>query len=184
MTQPREIPILRNGDQVRAILAGATQMRVPCKTQPETYEGESGLQFELPGWHGSLGADRFAREFGPFGAPGDVLYCKETWACTNDYDGNILLDGRKALYRADDPNQTSSIIPSRWRSSVHMPKAVARTWLRVTRVWVEQVQSISEADAITEGVEDEVWDSTYGKKHPWSANPWVFGCEFERIDKC
>lgn len=39
-----------------------------------------------------------------------------------------------------------------WKSPLHMPKWAARTWLEVTGVRAERLQSITEADAIAEGV--------------------------------
>lgn len=29
----------------------------------------------------------------------------------------------------------------------------------------------------------DLWNSLYGKKHPWESNPWVWACEFERIER-
>ena len=78
--------------------------------------------------------------------------------------------------------------------------------IKIVRVWVERVQDISSYDARAEGVytshcanspgcgasdcsscrpkhqiEDfqELWDSIYSEKAPWSSNPWVWCCEFE-----
>jgi hypothetical protein len=42
--------------------------------------------------------------------------------------------------------------PTRWRSSVYMPKACARAWLRITDIRVERLQDISVEDAIAEGI--------------------------------
>ena len=52
------------------------------------------------------------------------------------------------IYRADGIE-----IPSNWRPSIHMPKWAARLWLRNMGVRVERVQSITEEDAIAEGIE-------------------------------
>lgn len=80
----KEHPILFSDEMVRAILDGRkTQTRRPLKTQPETYMGETGLQFELPGWHGSLGAEKFVEHSSPFGVPGDTLWVRECWMPKN-----------------------------------------------------------------------------------------------------
>ena len=77
-----------------------------------------------------------------------------------------------------------------------MPRWASRIDLLVKRVWVEQVQDISEADAIAEGVVcpklgtngmkpetlfKDLWNSIYGKKPDcsWEDNPWVWAVEFE-----
>jgi hypothetical protein len=81
----------------------------------------------------------------------------------------------------------------KWRASIHMPKAAARIFLRVTGVAAQRLREISEEDALVEGCEgapcphpigtyacedcmntgwlesprDEfarLWDDVYGKK--------------------
>lgn len=207
MTQPREIPILRNGDQIRAILAGATQIRVPMNPQPEYMLDPPPCEWfaptiirrgeEVPGKeiYGTYNEDQSWKS--PFGAPGDLLYCKETWS----HGCNDFGTTRDTIhYRADGLDHDGH----KWTSSVHMLKRYARIWLRVNRVWVQQVQEISITDVRAEGIhgdtyqeelgcmgEDprsariyfgEHWDTTYGTKFSWSANPWIVGCEFERIE--
>jgi hypothetical protein len=81
----------------------------------------------------------------------------------------------------------------KWQPSIHMPRWACRLRLRVKRVWVHRAHDISEKEARSEGVTPEkainrveyafayLWDSIYGKQYPWSSNPWVWACEFERI---
>lgn len=69
---------------------------------------------------------------------GDILWVKETHGFI---DGNIV-------YKADNPAQ----VPEKWKPSIFMPKLRARTWLRITDVRVQRLQSISEEDAKAEGV--------------------------------
>jgi hypothetical protein len=86
-----------------------------------------------------------------------------------------------------------------------MPRSAARIWLRVSAVRCERLQEITPHDAWLEGCrignsfpwEDHIpelqemcithlfkplWDSI-NKKHPWSANDWVWAITFERIEK-
>ncbi len=247
MTQPREIPILRNANQVRAILAGATQIRVPVKKQPKLFQRvwrwrpRKNINLNIAHVNTAL-----LGEYGPFGAPGDLLYCKEMWRVYSWHEGEPInvtyQDGKvreaydphdslefdhwsermfeqssddckaagwlvprdTGCYQHPEEGHDDDDAPTRWRSSTTMPKWVSRIHLRVTRVWCQQVQSISYRDCLAEtalaSCESSLpavntytcahsafrgdWDRDYDKKFPWSSNPWIFGCEVERIDKC
>lgn len=101
--------------------------------------------------------------------------------------------------------------PGRWRSPMHMPADLARTFLKVTDVKVERLWSISTADANEEGVGymDDVfhgrmymdyikgsfskwmrspnsfkslWISLYSEE-AWEKNPWVFVYSFKRCQR-
>ena len=101
-------------------------------------------------------------------APGDLLYVKETFC----YPG----EAGYPLYRADMPmhwdakdtehDEDVDLIASdyKWTSSLFMPKMAARIWLEVIMHRGERVQDISEADAISEGVEYMYPDSTFPYK--------------------
>lgn len=94
-----------------------------------------------------------------------------------------------------------------WRPSIHMPRWASRILLEITNVRVERLNDISECDARDEGVSpagsllpdhpgtfltpkgdfamakvafQRLWESIYGEES-WSANPWVWVIEFERI---
>lgn len=57
-------------------------------------------------------------------------------------------------------------LPTRWRSSIHMPKWCSRTWVEVVEVRVERLLSITQVDAIDEGVVGwEGFDDKYYKKN-------------------
>ena len=90
----------------------------------------------------------------------------------------------------DDPG------PVRWHPSIHMPKEAARIFLKVTNVRAERLRSITEKDAMDEGVSPEppfsfpdtycrgfqkLWDSLTDESTNWNANPWVWVYEFERM---
>lgn len=116
----------------------------------------------------NLGAVNFAEEFAPIKV-GEILYMKETWYegyPTDDY-GNIN-GPSQYWYRADAPSdarpgdvsdswcinewgEDNKDMWPRWKSSMFMPYAAARIFLKVTGVRVERLNDISEADAWAEG---------------------------------
>lgn len=194
----KERPILLRGPMVRAILGGRkTQTRRIIKPQPE-FTGSS-----VPGmedcysytWRGQCGdADHFERDCAPY-QPGDRLWVRETWATTHQA-GHHTADAF-VVYQATDPDW-GTMEGWRWRPSIHMPRWASRITLEVTSVWVEELQSISEADAWAEGFPDpdglnreygdrarywfqRLWRSTYGDTS-WDADPWVWACEFRRVE--
>lgn len=155
---------------------------------------------------------------------GDILYVRETWAfmecisCDGSYrrpendppcydtqaveydDGDSISDGC-FIYRADCRTPERII----WRPSIHMPKAAAHIFLKVTDVRMEKLKDMNLDDFLSEGVEprteafndpenaywqarkifSSIWDSTIPKnklnKYGFDANPFVLAYEFERI---
>lgn len=108
------------------------------------------------------------------------------------------------LYRAEGETPVFST-GHRWRPSIHMPKAAARIFLRVTEVFPERLWEIDEAGAIAEGLY-KGWKQTekttpagsarqafmwlwqhLTRKGPavqsWAANPWVWVIRFERCER-
>lgn len=108
-------------------------------------------------------------------------------------------------YRPDTYNWDYGKGPTRWRPSIHMPCLASRITLELTGVRVEQLQDISEADAIAEGIEPvgrgwrhygsanagelmrfpknsyrSLWESINGSDS-WAANPWVWVIDFKVV---
>lgn len=219
-------PILMSAPMVCALLAGAkTQTRRVVKPQssghhwaalPQRADYSSGYrnlhsdvwQFEHRiALNPQPDRDRWIRC--AYGAPGDVLWVRETWA----HDGSK----GPALYRADweckrdFPGVACEHGPDRWRPSIFMPRWASRLTLRITDVRVQRLQDISPEDARDEGVErrstkvrqmwlygqnaDEraaiylracvweyggLWDRINGEG-AWAANPYVWALTFEVI---
>lgn len=202
-------PILFNTDMVRAILDGRkTCTRRVAKNVPDhthriepIYENGR-FQFDCfySSYVAALDADAdFCMPCFPPYQQGDILYVRETF---------IQAAAHTFWYKADD----NSWMPEglHWRPSIHMPKAAARIWLKVTDVRVERLQDITFDSCKNEGIYDDyktyseayannlrrvaypkafarLWDSTIEKsdidRYGWNANPWVWVVEFERCEK-
>jgi hypothetical protein len=170
----------------------------------------------------------------PYGVPGDELWVREIWARVEPYPTNvrrdyelpvawrveknsILLDywRERVIFYTDYPGMMPEecdrgATNNKWRSPVTMPRWAARLWLKVTGIWPQQVQEISEAGALAEGIQRQalpdlngnryhwgdlsknrfktaveayaaLWDSINGTKHPWAVNPWVWRVSFKKM---
>lgn len=169
----------------------------------------------------------------PYGVPGDELWVREVWALVEPYpqilqkydlpiawrvEKNLVALEywhKRVIFYADYPGKMPKecgrgATDNKWRSPVTMPRWAARLWLKVTGIWPEPVQEISEDDALAEGIQRQalpdlngsryhwgdtskdrcktaveayaaLWDSINGKKNPWALNPWVWRVAFERI---
>lgn len=133
-----ERPILFSAEMVRAILKGD-------KTQTRRVMKLTSLgHIKAPIMYGRRKPDdRNAPDACPYGAPGDALWVRETWA---PHPHGVMRCG--AVYCAEP-----GAVPDagRWRPSIHMPRWASRITLRITDVRVERLQDISEEDAKAEG---------------------------------
>ncbi len=172
MSEPKELPLIMTGESVLTILSGRkTQTRRVVNPQPETYAGETGIQFDRPGWSCSISAERFANEFSPF-VVGQRRWIKEAFSAVYD-PGAKSSDVRKKEfdkvsgetrryvvdYKADGPHtRIMDQLPKghpkarKWTSPLFMPRWASRLTLEITNVKVERLQDISENDAVAEGM--------------------------------
>jgi len=203
----KERPILFSAPMVRALLNGSkTQTRRVVKPQP-TYSGGAWKCADGSA-HQASRPSRSLLASCPYGQPGDRLWVRETFHVTKGAqrwpDGTIL-------YRADHGVDIggSYIDCANWKPSIFMPRAASRITLEVTGVRVERLNDISEADAVTEGVDMQqqvtmpfsqglewctvtmlprtareaymhLWESINGPGS-WALNPWVWVVEFKRL---
>ena len=178
-----ERPIPLDGPEVRGVLAGTkTQFRrvvklVGADVIEERVVGSGEATSEEP-WpfsatwsHGDDGSPWYAC---PFGAPGDRLWVRETWAAHWMYDDvppTEARSGREDLRDTDNlwfsagaledaigtttsgRERCPASLRGKWRPSIHMPRWASRITLEVTGVRVERLQAISATDAISEGIE-------------------------------
>lgn len=204
-TATKERPILFSGPMVRAILDGSkTQTRRIVKPQPETFQGEKGIEFSLTSNHRPVFADTFSRHYCPMGAVSDRLWVRENFSVSTDtigLGGSIAgFDPEKypdirVWYQSDNTRPTWA--ECRWRPSIHMPRWASRITLEVIGVRVERLRDISEQDAIAEGFQKahlhgelwatarsefwDCWESIYGQGQR-AENPWVWVVEFKRLE--
>lgn len=213
----KEHPIPFSAPLVTEILAGRkTVTRRVCRPQPSTEAAARGAPREVcPGveaLHGVWGFPAFYDKPAaihvndtfrcPYGRPGDTLWVREShwlvpasaYRCSREEDGSqvphrVSPDGSQwAIYRAGWDRCAPS---SRPRPSIHMHRWASRIDLRVLDVRLEPLQSITEDDALAEGLAPgpdargrfaRLWDEINGRRdYEWATNPWVWRVAFERI---
>lgn len=143
--------ILFSAPMIRAILAGTkTQTRRVVKYE-RAIDG-SGRE----GWHvkpyGLVTAEQMAKKLCPYGAPGDRLWVRETWARNENQLSDSHMD-TSLRYAATDERALDNGEPKPWRPSIHMPRSASRITLDVVSVRVERLQDISLSDVRAEGCE-------------------------------
>ena len=135
---------------------------------------------------------------------GDVLYVREAFHPANlchwpdlpntkyvDKDGYDVW----AFYRA----HFDRCVTWSWKPSIHMPKAAARLFLKVTDVRRQHLQKITVGDIYAEGVTTfphqsyraeihriwiKLWDSINAKRgFGWESNPLVWAYTFEEYER-
>jgi hypothetical protein len=208
---PREIktekPILFNTEMVKAILEGRkTQTRRIVKPQPQY--GVTGCPYTKGGWSQTHngGACECGKSLNVPCHIGDTLWVRETFADLRGmgfdqpfaYLANCL---NKNGVEDADGKRCRLDYGVKWKPSIHMPRAAARLFLKVTDVRVERLQDITEDGAKAEGTYpiydamgnvysqdgysigyrlafEELWNNIYKN---WNDNPWVWVIEFERM---
>lgn len=161
-----------------------------------------------------------AAENCPYGRPGDRLYVREThyrwgkWVkCGKTKTGRQMWRFKHTVEAAGF-ERDGGLIPAAsrtdigWhkRPSIFLPKKLARIWLEITNVKLEHLQSITEKQAIAEGMRIEdaerqafwtpvsafarLWNELYAKRldrhgipggYSWAINPVVWRICFRRI---
>jgi len=218
-----EKPIIFSTEMVRAILDGRkSQTRRVIKLKYDNthiqwrtdkygtrlvemqndVEGETfGKNDDGNTWHKLLAC----MEIWPRYKVGDVLWVRE-----NFYQRYVIrrnMDGEPERWRYPEFGYVASgghpdTGEGYWQSrpSIHMPRAAARIFLRVTDVRAERVQSITYGDCCAEGVFNKkelksvfdgsiaterfarLWNSINAKRgYGWDTNPWVWVYTFEII---
>ncbi len=97
---------------------------------------------------------------------GDHLWLKEAYQITTCWRGHTVCGNypdnggifKRELSGNEWKRWSDRKKPHAKTSSLFMYKSLARTWLKVTRVWIERVQDISPDDILAEGLGSYCWD--------------------------
>ena len=176
----RVLPILFNSEMVRAILR-ETNPKTATRRAIKGFIPDDAIWgytiFTPKGYISCRGtfADGYGEKFFRLPCqPGNLLYVRETWCRWYLPHGEWRYE-----YRATSPNgnkrPTGREYDDKWETrpwcpSIHMPKEVARIWLKVTSVRVERLHKIEIEDALAEGITPE--DRDRGCSCRWA----VDGC--------
>lgn len=205
--KPIQFPALHADEMIQAILERRkTQHRVPVKPQPSA--DSANCSYHPDWWPPEKAAGvHFNCTCGflvsPFGGPGDRLSVRECYLPRRSRDGLTHV----TAYRADGYELESG---EQWVPSTNMPRDASRIMQEVCEVRRQQVQDISDAESLEEGIRNTtnrfgsyrnymrgwprylatprksfatLWDSIYaGKGLGWAENPWVWAGTFKRIE--
>ena len=186
----RVLPVLFNGEMVRAVLEGrktVTRRKIDTDISNQfdvDHDGRTVVAYINQETGDSCRPEEICRY-----QPGDLLSVRETWA---EWTGGYIY--RAWPYPFPQPGCYPTTV---WRPSIHMPKQAARIWLKVTNVKVERLKDIDTLGCRREGIDitghgvfkrfSLLWDSTIRKadtgRYGWDANPWVWVIGFERCEK-
>ena len=193
----RERPILFSGPMVRAILDGRkTMTRRVVKPVPSDVWGHGVVTDTRSTKFGKFCVHMRGEFCGdvhvdcPYGAPGDRLWVRETFAPMEPIMSPPEMQGG-VLYRASWSYENTEPI---WKPSIFMPRRASRITLEIAGVRVERLREISLGDAMGEGCpfpnmadgDDprqwfaDLWKSINGAD-TWDANPWVWVVMFRRV---
>lgn len=91
---------------------------------------------------------------------GDILYVRETWFIGDLLDeAEDIAERGLVLYRANKLRKDIDYESIKWRPSIHMPKKIARIFLKVTNVRVERLQDMQQEDFMKEGIREYTKDN-------------------------
>jgi hypothetical protein len=201
----RELPVIFSAPMIKAILAGTkTQTRRAIKPQPTLEAKSAGVIHSSSDsnglWAWLDSADLTEAGFTKdkafrcrYGAPGDTLWCRETWRPAPEFLSQCA--GPRDIRYAASVSE-AEWATSKWRPSIHMPRWASRITLRVTDIRIERLNDISSEDAAAEGWPGPddggsirssypiawyagLWEQINGADS-WARNDWVWSVTFKR----
>lgn len=172
-------PILFNTAMVRAILDGEkTCTRRILKLPKHIEKQRNGLYILCA--EGSTYSDREFKDVIDYINPpykvGDILYVRETfrWQLVGEFDfwGDCNWDDEVVEYKAsvnefleeyEEYLDREEYESTRWIPSIHMPKDLARIFLKVTSVRAERLKDITDEGCLSEGIREFTKDGVVKK---------------------
>ena len=192
--------LTRNAAEVRALLAGASEVWLPMRKQPEYRKGVgTGLMglWCACGWnleHLAVDGTEVHR-CAPY-AVGDHISVREPWWNIPQPSWRQLSDGADTwpivAYDAEESEVSRELIREmgwKLRPAQTMPKEFSRITLTVLSVEARKTDAMTEGEALACGITDEylvkmrvppprmksfkyVWTARYGKRYLWGC--WAF----------
>jgi hypothetical protein len=160
----KERPIIFNADMVRAVLDGrktqTRRMLTPHHLKMIDAAASAGECYPLESGSQHSNSQSYYREWCPFGAVGDRLWVREAFrvhsratdVATLVYKASEQQSWTQQTHRVPIEKCNKPAVVDKWTPSIHMPRWASRITLEITGVRVERLNSISEADALTEGI--------------------------------
>lgn len=219
-------PILFSAPMVRSLLANRkTQTRRIVKPQPglsevASFGSEPAIYWQSPQYDNGDGVHYFHTNLRdglklmlsacPYGKPGDHLWVRENLRRTDLGQWVYAADRNPVLVSPE--SESAMLVWAHYKEqdycpSIHMPRWASRITLEITEVLLEQLQSITEEDAIAEGCDpwgfnpDQtltsgeragdspyrsgyayLWDEINDERATWRSNPWVWVISSKRVE--
>lgn len=103
----------------------------------------------------------------PKGQPGDLLYIREPFFLLyqSSCEGTQLKKINQISYK--QPINTRKDLVWKKKPSIHMPREVARYWLLIVNVRIEQIQDISDDAVFDEGINEFGHETEDGEDYYW-----------------
>lgn len=151
-------PILFNTEMVRSILDGRKTVTRRCIKGLHKNAKFIGWKMDTGNKYAysvaTFAHNGFTTEYTPKYHINEILYVRETFGYQIRHGGKFI------TYKADgglynyDCSKTGSVATSiiKWKPSIHMPKAAARLFLRVTDIKIERLQDIRYYEVFKEGI--------------------------------
>jgi len=205
-------PILFSAPMVHAILNDTKEQTRRVVTHPRWADRSRPIEFvDGRAYATAIRSGCLSEVTCPYGWDGDRLWVKETWAEVPASEFKSRLGAsvtinpdaidRAAIYRAD----MEWYEWTKWKPSRYMPRWASRITLQIEHVSLQQLQCISEADAVDEGAPRgwylretldgtervqttyregfaHLWDEINATRgYAWSTNPWVWAICFRKV---
>jgi len=134
---------------------------------------------------------------------GETYYVKEAWAVEKKYNHlkpSEIPETATIYYESDGVGEWPiNLSIGKWRSPMFMSAWAARHFITITGIKAERLQSITDREAIAEGIDfsctqpdsgcgcnrrafARLWNSL-NPQYPWSLNPWVFAYTLKLVER-